>query len=197
MSDQGESFTDGPPREKPASGYAHPRSGRDQALTLVAAELVRERGLETLASVISVVWNPRMRTAAGRAFTRESRIELNSRLQDLPEGAREEELRNTFLHELAHLIAFAKAGRNRILPHGPEWQQACRDLGIPGENRCHSLDFTPRRIERKFAYTCPHCRAVIHRVRRLSRRVACFTCCRALARGQFDARFQLEETRLG
>ncbi len=197
MSDQGERFEGGSSPEKPVAGYAHPRSGRDQALTLVAADLVREKGLPALAAIISVSWNPRMRTAAGRAFTRESRIELNSRLQDLPEGAREEELRSTFLHELAHLVAFARAGRKRIQPHGAEWQQACRDLGIPGENRCHSLDFKPRRIARKFAYTCPHCRAVIHRVRRLSRRVACFSCCRALARGQFDARFQLEETRLG
>lgn len=197
MSGQGKNVEDLSSMAKSATGYTHPRSGRDQALTLVAADLVREKGLEALASVITVVWNPRMRTAAGRAFTRESRIELNSRLQDLPEGPREEELRNTFLHELAHLVAFARAGRKRIQPHGAEWQQACRDLGIPGENRCHSLDFKPRRIARKFAYTCPHCRAVIHRVRRLSRRVACFSCCRALARGQFDARFQLEETRLG
>lgn len=197
MSDPGEHVEGGPSPEKSAVGYTHPRSGRDQALILVASDLVREKGLAALAAVITVVWNPRMRTAAGRAFTRESRIELNTRLQDLPEGVREEELRNTFLHELAHLIASARAGRKRIQPHGAEWQQACRDLGIPGENRCHSLDFKPRRIARKFAYTCPHCRAVIHRVRRLSRRVACFPCCRAHARGEFDARFQLEETRLG
>lgn len=197
MSDPGENFEGGQSPETSATYYTHPRSGRDQALTLVAADLVREKELPALAAVISVSWNPRMRTAAGRAFARDSRIELNSRLQDLPDGARQDELRKTFLHELAHLIAFARAGRRRIQPHGAEWQQACRDLGIPGENRCHALDFKPRRITRKFAYTCPNCRAVIHRVRRLSRRVACFSCCRALSRGQFDARFQLEETRLG
>ena len=39
--------------------------------------------------------------------------------------------------------------------------------------------------------------AVIQRVRRLGRRVACFPCCRKHAGGQFDARFQLRETRLG
>jgi predicted SprT family Zn-dependent metalloprotease len=177
--------------------YLHPRSGKDAALTLVAADLAREKGLAGLADTVAVSWNPRMRTAAGRAFAKDYRIELNPRLQDLPEGQREAELRNTFLHELAHLIAFARAGRRRIQPHGIEWQQACHDLGIPGEDRCHALDFKPRRHARKYAYTCPHCRAVIERVRRLSRRVACYKCCRALAKGQFDPRFQLVESRLG
>src|SRR5690606_27688342 len=110
---------------------------------------------------------------------------------------RDAELRATFLHELAHLVAYAWAGRRRIAPHGPEWREACRELGIPGEDRCHALDFQPRRLERKYAYTCPRCEAVIRRVRRLKRRVACYACCRRHAGGQFDARFQLVETRLG
>ncbi len=185
------------PADASSRAYLHPRSGKDAALTLVAADLAREKGLNPLADTVVVSWNPRMRTAAGRAFAKDFRIELNPRLQDLPEGQREAELRNTFLHELAHLIAFARVGRRRIQPHGIEWQQACHDLGIPGEDRCHALDFKPRRLARKYAYTCPHCRAVIDRVRRLSRRVACYKCCRAHARGQFDQRFQLVETRLG
>jgi len=176
--------------------WTHPRSGRDAALSLVAAELSRDLGLEALAKAVSVSWNSRMRTAAGRAFAREWKIELNPRLQDLPEESRDAELRNTFLHELAHLVAFARVGRKRIAPHGPEWRQACHDLGIPGEDRCHALDFQPRRLTKKFAYTCPSCEAVIHRVRRLRRRVACYPCCRKHAGGQYDARFQLRETRL-
>ncbi|MBL9155841.1 MAG: SprT-like domain-containing protein [Verrucomicrobiales bacterium] len=176
--------------------WSHPRSGRDEALTLVAAGFARDLGLETLAKAVSVLWNPRMRTAAGRAFARDWIIELNPRLQDLPEDRRDAELRNTFLHELAHLVAFARVGRKRIAPHGPEWRQACHDLGIPGEDRCHALDFQPRRHAKKFAYTCPACEAVIHRVRRLRRRVACYPCCRKHAGGQYDARFQLRETRL-
>lgn len=174
-----------------------PRSGKDPALTLLAARLVRDKGLEALAAAVTVSWNPRMRTAAGRAFLKDSRIELNPRLRDLPEGQREDELRRTLLHELAHLLAFARAGQRRIAPHGTEWRQACRDLGIPDEDRCHDLDFKPRRLARKYAYHCPHCRAVLQRVRRLSRRVACYKCCRTHASGKFDARFQLVETSLG
>ena len=197
MAEKGEPDEENPATEEARPGaYSHPRSGKDPALTLVAADLARENGLPALAGFVSVAWNSRMRTAAGRAFTKDGLIELNPCLQDLPEVQRESELRNTFLHELAHLFAFARAGRKRIQPHGPEWQKACCDLGIPGEDRCHALDFNPRRIARKFAYTCPHCRVVIERVRRLGRRVACYPCCRSYARGQFDARFQLVESRL-
>lgn len=183
--------------ETPARAWSHPRSGNDAALSLVAADLCRERGLSALAGSVSVVWNARMRTAAGRAFARESRIELNPRLQDLPPESRDSELRNTFLHELAHLVVFARAGRKRIAPHGPEWREACHDLGIPGEDRCHALDFQPRRLERKFAYSCPGCGAVIRRVRRLRRMVACYPCCRKYAGGRFDGRFRLVESRIG
>ena len=136
---ESEGETDAVPTGTPRP-WTHPRSGRDPALSLVAAELSRDLGLEALAKAVTVSWNSRMRTAAGRAFAREWRIELNPRLQDLPGEAREAELRNTFLHELAHLVAFARVGRKRIAPHGPEWRQACHDLGIPGEDRCHALD---------------------------------------------------------
>ncbi len=180
------------------SGSAVPiRSGKDEGLTVLAATLARDNALETLAAAVTVSWNPRMRTAAGRAFLKDSRIELNPRLRDLPEDQRADELLRTLLHELAHLVAFERAGQRRIPPHGAEWRQACRDLGIPDEDRCHDLDFQSRRLARKYAYHCPHCRAVIQRVRRLKRRVACYPCCRAHAGGRFDARFQLVERPLG
>lgn len=180
----------------PGPGRPH-RSEEDAGLTSLAAHFARENGLEALADAVTVSWNPRMRTAAGRAFLKHSRIELNPRLKDLPAGQREDELLQTLLHELAHLFASARAGQRRIAPHGSEWRQACHDLGIAGEDRCHNLDFAPRRLARKYAYHCPQCRAVLQRVRRISRRVACYKCCRTHAGGKFDARFQLVETRIG
>ena len=198
MEEQGELFEAEPAQaaSDDAKAYHHPSAGRDAALTLVARDLVSELGLPILAASVVVDWNPRMRTAAGRAFSRDHRIELNPRLQSLPEGQHEQELRNTFLHELAHLVAIERAGKKRIQPHGTEWKTACRDLGIPGEDRCHSLDFSPRRLSRKYAYCCPQCQTVIRRVRRLKRRVACFPCCKTHAGGRYDPRFQLVETKL-
>lgn len=174
-------------------GYVEVRIGPDEELTKRGAEIAGRLGLTGLARQISVFWNRKMRTAAGRAFYETGRIELNPRLQTLPESDRTGEIERTFLHELAHLVSFARARGRRIRPHGPEWKQACSDVGIPGEDRCHDLDFQPRRQRRKFAYECPACGSVVKRVRRLKRRVACYACCRSHAKGRFDTRFVLDE----
>ncbi|MEM7601903.1 MAG: hypothetical protein AAF357_10875, partial [Verrucomicrobiota bacterium] len=92
--------------------------------------------------------------------------------------------------------SFARAKGKRIQPHGPEWRQACADLGIPGEDRCHALDFQPRRMKKRFAYECLNCGTVVERVRKLKRTVACFHCCKEHSRGRFDPRFKLVERSL-
>jgi len=174
----------------------HPASGPDAELTRIAALYCRGLGLPKLADCVAVDWNRRMRSAAGRAFFRKGIIELNPKLQGLPPGQREEEIRRTFLHELAHLVSHARARGKRIEPHGPEWRQACADLGIPDEDRCHQLGFESRRLTRRYAYACGHCDAVVERVRRLTRPVACYACCRAHSGGRFDPRFRLVEKRI-
>lgn len=184
----------GPP---PPPSPKHPDRGDDETLTAEAASLALDLGLPRLAKKVIVAWNRRMRTAAGRAFFQTGRIELNPKLQELPETDREREIRNTFLHELAHLVSHARARGRKIRPHGPEWRQACRELGIPGEDRCHSLDFQPRRIRRRFAYECGHCGSVVERVRKLKRPVACYSCCREHNGGNYHPRFRLREKPIG
>src|ERR1700730_17806348 len=56
-------------------------------------------------------------------------------------AAFDDEIDRTLRHELAHLLAQFRAGRRRISPHGEEWRQACHDLGIGDEVRCHNLPF--------------------------------------------------------
>jgi len=172
------------------------RTGLDEELTRIAADWLRRLELEKVARHVSVVWNGRMRTAAGRAFYREARIELNPRLQTLPREQREDETHRTFLHELAHIVSHARHPDRRIQPHGPEWRRACGELGIPDESRCHDLAFTPRRHRRKYGYQCPACGLVIPRVRRIKRPVACRACCDKHNGGRFDKRFVLEEKSL-
>ncbi|MDF1851215.1 MAG: SprT-like domain-containing protein [Verrucomicrobiales bacterium] len=174
-------------------GYVKVRVGPDEGLRQRGHDIAMRLGLPKLAAQVEVEWNRKMRTSAGRAFYQMGKIELNPRLQALPVETRDDEIERTFLHELAHLVSFARAQGKRIQPHGPEWKQACADVGIPGEDRCHDLNFAPRKMRRKFAYECPACGSVVERVRRLKRRVACFDCCRARAGGKFDARFVLEE----
>ncbi|MEP4076721.1 MAG: SprT family zinc-dependent metalloprotease [Haloferula sp.] len=151
-----------------------------------------ELGLTSLARKVRVGWNPRMRTTAGRAWWPDAMIEMNPRLKDISE----EEIQRTLCHELAHLVAYERAGRRRIKAHGVEWQVACADLGIPGEKASHELPFEGRKQQRKYAYHCNHCEEVIERVRKMRGSAACYTCCRKYAGGSYDERFLLVERKL-
>jgi predicted SprT family Zn-dependent metalloprotease len=157
-------------------------------LLQTARELLRSLGANRIATGLRVEWNPRLKTAAGRADYRQKLISLNPRLVEHPA-----EIDRTLRHELAHILAqFREKSRPRISPHGPEWQQACRDLGIAGEKRCHTLPFPAKRYTPRFIYRCPNCRRDFSRVRKIKRTVACLACCRAHNRGEFDVRFRLK-----
>ena len=138
-----------------------------------------------------VEWSARLRSAAGRAEFRHTRILLNCRLAAHGEA----EIDRTLRHELAHLLAQTRAGRRRIAPHGAEWRRACADLGIAGEARCHNLPFPIRRLQRRYLYACPHCRRDFPRTRPLRRSSACLACCRAFNGGRYDRRFKLQLVR--
>jgi SprT protein len=165
-------------------------SGRDLHLETSARELLRRHGADRIARELRVEWNPRLKTAAGRADYRQKLIFLNPRLVEHPD-----EIHRTLCHELAHLLAQFRAGRRRILPHGDEWQQACRDLGIGDEKRCHNLPFSVSERARRYLYRCPNCQRDFPRVHRIRRAVACLACCRAHNCGEFDSRFRLKLVR--
>jgi SprT protein len=152
-----------------------------------ARQLLRSLGAKRIAKELRVEWNSRLKTAAGRVDYHQKLISLNPRLIEHPP-----EIDRTLRHELAHILAQFRAGRRRIPPHGPEWQQACVDLGIADEKRCHTLPFPAQRYAPRFVYRCPNCRRDFPRVRRIKRSVACLACCRAHNRGEFDLRFRLK-----
>jgi len=148
---------------------------------------LRELGMLQLADNITVVWQPRLRSTAGRASYHLNLVELNPRLKEI--GA--DEVHRTLWHEVAHLVAHERNRRRRIAPHGKEWQQACADLGIPGESTTHHLPLPTRKISRRLVYVCPSCKSEIHRVRKMKRTSACYTCCKAYNNGRYDDRFRL------
>ncbi len=164
-----------------------PSRGRDAQLEAQAARLLRACGGAAIAGRVRVEWSPRLRSAAGRAQSHNLFITLNPRLREQGET----EVDRTLRHELAHLLAYFRAGRHRISPHGAEWRAACRDLAIPNEARCHSLPFPVARRRARYLYRCPECRRDFPRVRRIRRAVACLACCREFTRGNFDRRFGL------
>jgi SprT protein len=167
-------------------------TGRNNAkpnvdLEETARELLGSLGAARIANDLRVEWNSRLKTAAGRADYHEKLISLNPRLSEYPA-----EIDRTLRHELAHILAQFRVGRRKISPHGVEWQQACIDLGIADEKRCHNLPFPARTFAARFVYRCPNCRQGFPRVRRLRRAVACLACCRKHNGGHFDPRFRLK-----
>ncbi len=159
----------------------------DPGLTALTGSWLEAMGAHSLAAVVRVYWNGGMRTTAGTAHPRTGAIHLNPRLHALGQA----EVDRTLRHEAAHLLAHWRAGRRRIQTHGPEWRQACADLGIAGEKATHTLPLGPRRRQQaKYLYQCPGCRLEVRRVRLFKRSTACLTCCRLHNHGQFDPRFQ-------
>ncbi len=116
---------------------------RNLNLEETARDLLRANGADRIANELRVEWNSRLKTAAGRADYREKLISLNPRLFEHPS-----EIDRTLRHELAHILAQFRVGRRKISPHGVEWQQACIDLGIADEKRCHNLPFPARTLRR-------------------------------------------------
>ncbi len=138
--------------------------------------------------LVTVVWNPGLRTTAGMASWKDRKIILNPKLVEVSAA----EVQRTLRHELAHLLAQHRAGRTRIEAHGPEWKLACAALGIPNEARCHDLPFKRRKIGRKFFYACPECSTILARVRPIKKRVACVKCCRKYNGGAYHERFRFK-----
>lgn len=158
----------------------------DPLLTDFANQLLMAAGSRRLR--VSVYWNPRLRTTAGLALWRERRVVLNPKLVEISAA----EVQRTLRHELAHLLAQHRAGRRRIDAHGAEWRQACCDLGIRNEPRCHDLPFKRRRLERKYFYSCPACKTLLARVRPLRRPAACLKCCRKYNGSSYHEKFRFK-----
>jgi SprT protein len=179
------------------SGRPNHLRRRDVDLESQTRELLRQLGANKLAREIRVEWNPRMRTAAGRADFLEKLISLNPMLFNLESvnGHSGSEIDRTLRHELAHLLAQWRVRRRRTPPHGVEWRQACRDLGVADEARCHNLPFATKTHAARYVYLCPNCKEKFPRVRKIRRAIACLACCRKHNRGEFDARFRLKRVR--
>lgn len=163
---------------------ARPGSHRDPILEKLSRQLLATAGCRNFPLVVQ--WNPRLRTTAGQACWHTRTITLNPKLIEISPS----EVQRTLRHELAHFLAQYRAGRRRIPAHGAEWRQACRDLGIPREPRCHDLPFKRTRMERKHFYACRTCGTTLARVRPVRKRVACLKCCRKHNDGKYHERFR-------
>lgn len=113
--------------------------------------------------------------AAGQALLRRNTVRLNRALLEA-EGT--DFARETLIHEICHLAVWERHGR-RARPHGPQWRQLMRQMGV-APTRCHTAAVTPVRQQRRFAYECG-CRqhaltATRHNRARRGTRYVCCAC---------------------
>jgi len=172
-------------KSKPARKTLLPRE--DGGLSAWCSEQAAAFSLMRLSRKVRVCWNGRMQSTAGRASWPDCLIELNPRLKQIGE----DQLWRTLRHELAHLVAYERSVRRQIAPHGPEWRQACCELGIPNEPPYHELPLPTREMRARHVYVCRHCEAELLRVRPIRRAVACYECCRRFNRGLYHDRFRM------
>lgn len=131
---------------------AQPLPGR-AVLGALAERLAAAWGCGGLAGRVKIVYNPRLRSTAGRAFLDEARVELNTRLlREHPD-----QFIATLAHELAHMVAHRRFGR--VQPHGRHFASLMRQVGLPA-GATHSLPVAHlRRARGRFLYLhrCSDC----------------------------------------
>ena len=110
----------------------------------------------------TLLWRP-YRVTAGMAYYRARAIGLSIHVLQT-----EDAMRETLLHEYAHLLAVQRAGK-KASGHGPVWCQAMRDLGLEPKVR-HNYEVVRNVPRQKVTYQCVRCGAAILRSRRLPRR---------------------------
>lgn len=135
---------------------------------------------------VDVVWNPRLRTTAGRfVYPRGTsgapRIEINPRYAAA--GGRAA-LLDVLKHELAHYHLWSLG---RPSGHTPEFYALARAWGFARHARRDLLPPSPPRWQ----YVCPACGRAFRRARRIPRPASCGACSPS-----YDPRFRLIEQRL-
>ena len=115
-------------------------------LFLKSAEILDTWKASELLFDLTIVWNQRLQTSAGRARLLEQVVELNPRLLK----ANPENLLEVLTHELAHLVVFARHGKTP--PHGKEWKALMREASLT-PTVCHKMEVKGLRRTRKRSKT--------------------------------------------
>ncbi|RYG23313.1 M48 family peptidase [bacterium] len=128
------------------------------------AELA-QRELDRLCAAFPLGYRPSLewrsfRTTAGMAYYRRRAIGLGASVLTTPER-----LRDTLVHEYAHLLAFRRYGQAGRGHSGP-WRQAMLDLGAEPRVR-HTYEVARNAHRQRVTYRCVRCGTSIERRRRL------------------------------
>lgn len=121
------------------------RQYHEEFLKLIESWIVKPQTRRT----IKVELCDRFKSYGGYAYYGEMRIKLNYWML----YKSDEDLHQTYGHELAHLIAYLLFGYRRhrwhqIRPHGREWQHVMKGLGLV-PHRCHRFGYEERERMKK------------------------------------------------
>jgi len=144
------------------------REKRMDAILEMALGLMNEHGLEK--------WCFKFDHSTRRAGCCNYRDKLVSISFDLALNASDEAVRDTILHEIAHVLAGKKHNHDEV------WNAKAREIGCSGE-RTHRLVFSPPR----YHVTCEN-QCWTHTAERRNRRLVCRKCGGKLVYSNFAAR---------
>ena len=110
----------------------------------MAVELMAEHGIEDWGFEFD-----RAKVRMGAAHYNARKITLSSALV---QRAEESTVRNTVLHEIAHVLSYLRYGPDGK-GHGRKWKMVAREIGCSGD-RCHTEDTS---AGAKYKMSCPGC----------------------------------------
>lgn len=138
-----------------------PQPAADPSLAAEASQILTEIQRKFPLKKPAILEWRRYRVTAGMAHYQAGLITLSVHvLKD------SDQLRDTLLHEYAHLLAFDRHGRNGV-GHGVAWRRAMNDLGQPAKVY-HKYEVTRNSPRFRHVYACAKCGEKIERHRRLA-----------------------------
>lgn len=141
-----------------------------QIVTAVAGFLPEPAAGQLLRQIAELPVRPSRATRSLGGYVSKAGLPVSIRLQFAQEA---DSLRDTFLHELAHLCDHLcnQPGKAYRRAHGPHWQQWAQRLGIEPK-RCGRSAALERLYQQRLkpVAICQSCGTEFQRTRRLSRR---------------------------
>jgi len=104
---------------------------------------------------------------------------------------KDDKVKDTLLHEIAHAMVGAGHGHDRV------WQRQAIAIGCNGarcynpETEFHAGAVEELAVQSKYSITCPKCGRVTAKHRRPKRSQACGKCCNKYSNGRYDERFKM------
>lgn len=117
-----------------------------------------------------------LKRAWGRCSYGRKTIELSSFLYNQEGAFKEEFIRDTMLHEIAHAFSVHLYGMSEGRGHGKNWKHTAKAIGCDG-SRAHDAFDRSVKVVSKYTLYCPVCHYKAARHRKPKGQTSCGRCC--------------------